>query len=116
MIATTSHPQQSAEIEIARSPLIGLSSSWEMLSPAVRNIDPATLGDIALSQVHEGQRFQAAIMLQDMYRSQAILQHQDRTLQRLENLIRRIRSLSNDKENVRTVDTIGTSSVVKDIL
>jgi len=89
--------------------MAGLSSSWKALPPSVRDVDPVDLANMALSQVHNGQRLQAAIMLQDMYRSQAILEHQDRTLHRVENLIRRIRSVADMRERSPAVPDVGPS-------
>ena len=69
----------------------GLSNNWDKLSAPVRDVDADDMAHMALTQLHEGHRLQAALLLQDMYRSQEILHSQDLGLQQVENLIRQVR-------------------------
>jgi hypothetical protein len=97
-------PERSPDFQ---STMGGLSHNWDMLPQSIRDVRPDDFAQMALSQVHEGHRLQAAFFLQDMYRSQSVLSLQDRALQQMEHLIRRIRTISEARDSDRDSDRDG---------
>jgi len=69
----------------------GLLNNWDMLFPAVGDDHTHDTANMATRQLHESHRVQAVLLLEDLRRSQEILNSQDLALQQVENLIRRVR-------------------------
>lgn len=75
-------------------PLAGLSRSWAELPASILHRRPEELADLALRHVHESHSLKAFMLVQDMYRSQGVLEIQEQAMWRLESLIRTVRSVS----------------------